>query len=351
MLFQYGRRCMMKISKRHLFFLAIVVIISSFLATYQLPYYIYKPGRADALEPMVEVVGGYESEGDMHLVTVSGGQATPIQYVWAKLLPHHDILPLEQVRPEGVTEDEYMHAQLQLMESSQQASLVVAYEAADAHIVIEYDGVYVVAVIDDMPAEGILEVGDQITKVDDKDVNTAEDLINYVENKQAGEIIRLDIIREDDILTKNIPLEAFTEQEDKVGIGVQLITNRSVEVDPEVRFSSGNIGGPSAGLMFALKIYDQLTKEDLTKGYEIAGTGEVDYEGNVIRIGGVDKKVIAAHKEGCDIFFVPHEHGAADSNYEVAKKTAEEINTSMKIVPVDTFAEALEYLQNLDEKK
>ena len=342
---------MMKISKRHIFFLVIVVIISSFLATYQLPFYIYKPGRADALEPMVEVVGGYESEGDMHLVTVSGGQATPIQYLWAKILPHHDILPLEQVRPKGVTDEEYMHAQLQLMESSQQASLVVAYEAANADITIEYDGVFVVAVIDEMPADGILEVGDLITAINGRNVKTAEDLISYVETKQAGDMISLEVVREEETLTEQIRLETFTEQQDKVGIGVQLVTDRSVEVNPEVNFSSGNIGGPSAGLMFALKIYDQLTEEDLTKGYHIAGTGEVDYEGQVIRIGGIDKKVIAADREGCDIFFAPNENGAPDSNYEVAKKTAEEISTSMQIVPVDTFDEALTYLQNLEEKK
>src|SRR5690625_2196763 len=125
---------MMKISKRHIFFLVIVVIISSFLATYQLPFYIYKPGRADALEPMVEVVGGYDSEGDMHLVTVSGGQATPIQYLWAKILSHHEVLPIEEASPEGITEEDYMHIQLRMMESSQEASKVVAYEAAVADI-------------------------------------------------------------------------------------------------------------------------------------------------------------------------------------------------------------------------
>src|SRR5690625_3309503 len=103
--------------------------------------------------------------------------------------------------------------------------------------------------------------------------------------------------------------------------------------------------------MFSLEIYDQLTKQDLTHGYEIGGTGEVDYNGNVIRIGGIDKKVIAADKEGCDIFFAPNEGGAKDSNYSVAKNTAEEIGTDMKIVPVDTFKDAFEYLQGLNKSE
>src|SRR5699024_6496861 len=103
--------------------------------------------------------------------------------------------------------------------------------------------------------------------------------------------------------------------------------------------------------MVALEICDQLTAEDLSKGYEMGGMGEIDYDGNVLRIGGNDKKVIAADKEGCDIFFAPNENGAKDSNYTVEKKTAEEIGTDMDIVPVDTFADALDYNQQLEPKK
>ncbi|HLS20158.1 MAG TPA: SepM family pheromone-processing serine protease [Bacillota bacterium] len=341
----------MQISRRHLYILSIVIVISTLLSTFKMPYYIYKPGRADALDPMVEIDGSYNSVGDMHLVTVSGIQATPVQYAWAKVYPHHDVVPLEQVRPEGVSDEDYRHAQLQLMESSQQAAMVVAYEAAGANITIDYEGVFVVSVIDNMPAQGHLEIGDLIVSVDGQKMEASEDIINYVTTKDANETVELEIIREDEPLTKTLTLKPFADHPDKVGIGVQLVTDRKVSVDPEVRFSSGNIGGPSAGLMFSLKIYDLLTEDDLTKGYEIAGTGEVDYEGNVLRVGGVDKKVIAANKAGCDIFFVPFEGGAAHSNFELAKATAEKINASMEIVPVDTFTEAVEYLQQLPEKQ
>ena len=336
----------MKFTKRHLITLFVVVVIAFFLATYKLPYYIYKPGGADALAPIVKVEDGYESKGDMHLVTVGGLQATPIQFVWAKLHKHQEIVPLSDVRPEGVTEEDYLHAQLQMMENSQEKSTVVAYEAANADISITFDGVYVVNVIEDMPADGILEMGDLITGIDGEDVNEADDLIDYVEGMDDGDTVSVTFKRDEETLTKDVTLEAFEEEDDKVGVGIQLVTDRDVDIDPEVTFSSGNIGGPSAGLMLSLKIYDQLTEEDLTKGYQIAGTGEIDYEGNVYRIGGIDKKIIAADREGCNIFFAPNENGAEGSNYEVAKQTAEEIDSDMKVIPVDTFDDALDYIEN-----
>ncbi|SDQ63381.1 PDZ domain-containing protein [Virgibacillus subterraneus] len=340
----------MNFTKKHIIYLIVVIAIAFFLSTYQLPYYVYKPGGADALNPIVNVEGGYDSKGDMHLVTVRGGQATPVQYLWAKVLPNHEIYPLSEVRPEGVSENEYFHAQLQMMESSQEASTVVAYKAADEDITINYEGVYVVAVVNGMPADGKLESGDRITEIDGNEIKESKDLINYVENKQAGDTINLEVERGEKQLTKEVQLERFKEADNKVGIGIRLVTDRSVKVDPKVNFSSGSIGGPSAGLMFSLEIYDQLTENDLTKGNQIAGTGEVDYNGNVLRIGGIDKKVIAADQEDCDIFFAPNDNGAEGSNYEVAKKTAEEIDTDMKIVPVDTFEDALNYLQNIESE-
>lgn len=341
----------MRFSKKHIIYLVVIVVLAYFLSAYKLPYYIYKPGGADALNPIVEVDDGYRSEGDMHLVTVSGLQATPIQYVWAKVLSYNEILPIDQVFPEGISQDDYMHAQLQVMESSQEAATVVAYEAADKDITIDYKGVYVVSVVEGMPADGKLKAGDRIIGIDGNEIKEADDLIDYIDKKQANDTVALDVVREEKERTEEITLEAFSDQEDKIGMGIQLVTDRSVSVNPEVHFSSGSIGGPSAGLMFSLEIYDQLTEKDLTGGYQIAGTGEVDYSGNVLRIGGIDKKIVAADKEGCDIFFAPNENGAEDSNYQLAKKTAEDIGTDMKVIPVDTFDDAIDYLQNMEQKQ
>jgi Lon-like protease len=147
--------------------------------------------------------------------------------------------------------------------------------------------------------------------------------------------------------TVQLALKPFPENPKRVGIGISLVTDSEIVTNPSVEIKSEEIGGPSAGLMFSLEIYDQLVEEDITKGYTIAGTGTINEKGEVGPIGGISQKIIAADKAGADIFFAPNEKGAKDSNYQEALKTAKDIGTKMKIVPVDTFDDALRYLQTL----
>jgi len=338
-------------SRRNLLIFAIAIVIAVFLSVYKLPYYIHKPGSADPLDPIVHVDGGYESSGEMHLMTVRSSVATPIQYIFAQFLPYHDIIPIEDVRPEGVTEEEYRLLQLQMMEDSQLSSKVVAYTAAGAEVEFSYNGVYAVAVVEGMPAEGHIEVGDQIVAIDNQEVNQSSEMIDIVEKKEVGEDVHILLNRDGEEVETVIQVDILDEESGRVGVGVQLVEDQDVTVHPDVEFSSGNIGGPSAGLMFALEMYDQLTEEDLTRGYSIAGTGKVNVDGKILPIGGIDKKVVAADREGCEIFFAPNEEGSPTSNYALAKETAEDIQTDMKIIPVDSFEEALEYLQDLDIKE
>ncbi|MCK9906873.1 hypothetical protein MXD63_43635, partial [Frankia sp. Cpl3] len=95
------------------------------------------------------------------------------------------------------------------------------------------------------------------------------------------------------------------------------------------------IGGPSAGLMFTLEIYDQLNTElDVTRGYRVAGTGTISADGTVGRIGGINHKIVAADKAGAEIFFAPDDAEGEISNYQEAMATAKRIGTKMRVVPV-----------------
>ena len=125
----------------------------------------------------------------------------------------------------------------------------------------------------------------------------------------------------------------------------------------DVTFDTSGVGGPSAGLMFTLDIYDQVNNEDLRKGRKIAGTGTIESDGSVGEIGGAALKVVAAAKAGADIFFVPKnpvdeetlkKDPDAKTNYEEAVAAAKDLDTDMKIVPVTTVQEAIDYLRNND---
>lgn len=330
--------------------MTIVLIVLMLVGTFlPLPYYIYRPGTADPLNEVVAVSNrdNQSDTGDFHLVTVRGGQATPIQLLLAQFSDYQDVYELEDVFPEGYDRDDYMTEQLLVMENSQQAATLVAYELAGVDYTVNYEGVYVVNVLDEMPAADVLEMGDKILEVNGEKITDANHLITMVDGYDKGDRLTFTVKRGDETFDLTIELVPFPDQPEEFGIGIQLVTNREVSLSREVEFFSGDIGGPSAGLVLTLELYDQLTAGDLTHGKKIAGTGEVDYDGNVGRIGGVDKKVVAADEEGCEIFFVPNENGREDSNYQIAKQTKEAIGSDMVIVPVDTVSDALKYLNNL----
>ncbi|QHS22148.1 PDZ domain-containing protein [Virgibacillus sp. MSP4-1] len=338
----------MKNRSTQLAVMAIVLIIVIFLTTYQLPSYVYQPGNASELDPMVTVEEGYKSGGDMHLVTVRGGQATPVYYLWSMMQPYHDIHPLDEIRPEGISQEEYNHIQMEYMDSSQNQAIALAFQKAGLEVSYENEGVYVSYVEDDMPAGKVFKAGDKIISIDGKKVEHSEESVEYVTNKEEGERVDIVLQRNGEKMKEQVELAPFPDQPDKVGMGVGLVTKRSIITDPEVKINSRKIGGPSAGLMFTLEIFDQLTEKDYTKGKQVCGTGTINRDGKVGSIGGIDQKVVASDNDGCDIFFAPNEGGKKNSNYEVAARTAKEIESSMKVVPVDTFEDAVNYLENVE---
>src|SRR5690625_7929644 len=144
----------MKYSKKALISFGAIIIIMIIAVTYELPYYIYKPGSADSLDNMIEIEDGYQATGEMHLVTVSGGQATPLEFLKAKFSDFQEVVPLKEVRPEGISDEEYMEYQLHLMDTSQHASIAVAYEAAGKEVNLTDTRVYAVQVGERRSAEG-----------------------------------------------------------------------------------------------------------------------------------------------------------------------------------------------------
>ncbi|WP_349410393.1 SepM family pheromone-processing serine protease [Pseudalkalibacillus sp. SCS-8] len=330
-----------------------VVLLAVLIAFLPLPYYHTQPGDAKLLSPIIQVEDGNKAEGSFMLTTVLVGKANAAEFLWAKLREYHEVFPEDHVKGSDETEEEYETRQLQLMQSSQHAATIVAYKEADKNIEITNKGVFITGVISGMPAADHLEVGDLITALNGKEIKTAEELVKRLKAFDEGDEVELTVKRNDGVENVKIKLKTFPERlvnkgdEERAGIGITYpVTFTEIKTDPKLKIDTAQIGGPSAGLMFTLEIYNQLTEVDWTKGYNIAGTGTMNEKAEVGPIGGIKQKVVAADNAGAEVFFAPEGAG----NYKNAKEAAEDIGTEMEIVPVKTFKDALDYLKNLKEK-
>jgi Lon-like protease len=325
------------------------LIVFALISFYPLPYYITSPGDARALDPIIQVDGADDDEGIFMLTTVSVGQANIPQYIWAKWSDYKEIIPAEHIRSKDETDEEYNARQLQMMEDSQHAATVVAYQEAGKKVDIEYHGVYVTGIISGMPAEKKLKVGDKIVAVDGIPVMSTKKLLETLSPKSVGDEVAITFLRGNKkqsvhLTMGRFPKEFLQESGPKAGLGITSpVTDVSISTEPSIKIETSQIGGPSAGLMFTLEILDQLLDQDLTHGMKIAGTGTMDLDKKVGPIGGIQQKIVAADEAGAALFFAP----VAGNNYKDAVKAQKDIGSKMKIVPVNTLDDALKYLEQL----
>lgn len=342
-----------------LFIISMLAVI--FLCFYRLDYYIMKPGSAYDVGEFVKVENGdVDDEGTINLTTVSMSKATPLTFLIAKFREHQDIMRMDEVHQKEEDEREYNVRQMTLMKDSQFNAILVAYKKAGLPYTVNDSGIIVLNVLSGGASDGILQPGDKIVEIDGKIIKKPEDLAHALETKKENDAVQLVVQRDEKLLDCSVTLKEIPDSDGKVGLGITYSENVSIRTEPIVKINSEDIGGPSAGLMFTLEILNQLLDEDITKGYRVAGTGVINEDGTIGRIGGIDKKVIAADKAGMEIFFAPDDEISEEakkknpeiaSNYEEAVKTAKKINTDMKIVPVKTIDDALNYLESLPEKE
>lgn len=352
-------------------------ILAAFILSYilfwlPLPYVVLQPGIAENLDGLVKSEQQGNDEGDFYLTTIrmSYPQANLAAVVKAMFAKYAIIADKDEIY-EGETEQGYTRRQEYIMLNSQSNALQAAYRHADIKYVIETSGVVVMRVIENSNSEGVLRSGDRIVKIDGKDIQTRDQLMTYIADQSVGDSLQITFQRnQTGTLTESIELtdlakispveqETSESQTPKPGLGVTLIELKKIRTDlpqQQVEISANEIGGPSAGLMFALEIYNRLVEQDIAKGYKIAGTGTITANGEVGVIGGIDFKVVAADRIGADLFFAPKDYEFKESGREpilnatLAQKQAEELDTKMKIVPVGTLQEALDFLEALPPK-
>ncbi len=313
------------------------------------PYFVLRPGSAVPVLQFVDVEGAdFRERGEFLLTTVSVREGNALEYLLAWMVPGSKLVPREEMLDPGENPDMYRRRQQEWMTLSQQNAILAAFRYAGRSAEEILLGVKVIRTLSGMPAEGKLMSGDRIVAVDGQPTRSVSQLLRKLREKRKGESVRITLWRQGKKLEKTLPLVPFSQAKGgQVGIGIVPMTERRIRTDPPVQIRADHIGGPSAGLMFALEILNQLTSEDLTRGLKIAGTGTLTAEGEVGQIGGVEQKVAAADREGADLFFVPADVHPGDSNQSRAEAAARAIGSRMKIVPVRTLNEAVHHLERL----
>ena len=326
------------------FFIAVVAIVVGL--SWPTNYYLEMPGEAFQVSQFIR--SGKKAPNNYYLVTVSETQrpASVLRYLLSYTRKYETRISREDLLGDA-TSSQYEELQNWYMETSQQNAIYYAAKKAGLKPKLNYEGVYVMQVQKHSSFKKKLQIGDTVLGANGHRFKSTEEMLSYFQKKKIGSKVKINVLRNKKPLTFSGKI-VKVEGTNKPGIGIQLVEHVKVTTKPELKIDAGAIGGPSAGLMFTLTSYETFTQQDLAKGHKIAGTGTISPKGKVGAIGGVDKKVVAADRAGAEVFFAPTDTSQlekADSNYQVAKRTAKQIKTKMKIVPVATFEDALHYLQ------
>ena len=326
--------------------IVMIVVLGLASSMLTLPYYAIAPGSARQVNDLIVAPEGrnFPPEGEVLLATVSLRRVTPFDALQGWLDRDIDVVPEEEIL--GTTEPKDLHrVNVELMDDSKQVATVVALRKAGFTVGEHGEGALVANVNEGSPAEGRLEAGEVITAVDGHPMALSGDVIAILKPHRPGDVVRLEVSRGDasprrteDVKLGSAPADRTSCRADGPAdglpcLGVSLRTKgRRFDLPFQVDIDSGNIGGPSAGLAFALGVIDAITPGELTGGRRVAATGTIDLDENVGPVGGVFQKTAAVKSQDAEIFLVPPQE------YDDAVKRA---GDDMKIVRVATLDDAL----------
>jgi PDZ domain-containing protein len=259
--------------------------------------------NADEKKPLIVVSGHktYPTKGSLDLLTVSEiGNPDQLpnwgEVIQAWFSPSKAVIPVSVAYPPGQDVQEQNAENAQLMTDSQKDAVAAALNQLGYHFTQRV----VVKQIAQGPAKGILQVGDEILTVNGVEVKSVQSLRDELKKNGAGKPASLEIERDGAKKTVSVSPEE-TSGAVVIGIGAQM----DYRFPFEVKIQLDNVGGPSAGQMFALGIMDKLTPESLNGGARVAGTGTIDNEGDIGAIGGIRQKMYAARAAGATVFLAP----------------------------------------------
>jgi PDZ domain-containing protein len=298
--------------------------------------FLLAPDRAKPLADRVTVEGAKPvGKGDVFYVDVFVRRMTWLE----RLLPFTrpdgaSVIPAETLLPQGTTEEERDRENAEDMRLSKIIASAVALRALGYDVTAKPEGARVAEIRPGSPSDGVLEVGDVIVAVDGQPVRTLQDLSDEIGRRQPGDSVQLRVRRDEETIDVDV---ATIESEERPGhpiVGIIVTQEADVELPLDVEIDLGRVGGPSAGLPFALEIARQLGR-DITHGCIVAATGELAIDGTVLPVGGVKQKTIGARRSDVDVLVVPRGENARD-----ARENAD----GVLVIPVDSYQQALRKL-------
>jgi Lon-like protease len=306
--------------------------------------YLLVPNEAQALAPKVKVEGERDASdtGGILYVDLTQRRATWLERFLPFLRPDGSTLvPRHAVVPPGSSFAERREDAHAEMLRSKRVAAAVALRQAGLAVVAKPEGALVEFVAPDVPAAKQLEEQDVIVAADGESVRTPGDLRRIVGRRAPGKPVRLRIRRGGRLRELTVRTVQDPSEERRAIIGIRVAQEAQIKLPLRVDIELGDVGGPSAGLAFALDILEELGK-DVDRGYEVAATGELELDGSVRPIGGVKQKTFGVRRARADVFIVP-----AGDNAQVARRYA----GNLRVIAVESFQQALRQLATLPPKR
>ena len=315
---------------------AVVVLLTSSSNEYLLV-----PDKAHPLANLVHVPGAKPDDmrGGIYYVDVLERKASLLERLFPGLRNGATLVQHDELTPPGVTDRQRLEADRLDMRLSQQVATAVALRALGYDVRIKENGVRVALVYGQTHATGKLRPDDVIVAADHKRVRSF-DLHEILARHKVGDVVPLTFVRNGTTRTVNITTSADPFDDTRAVIGFQPQPALDLHVPLQIKFDLGDVGGPSAGLAFALQILEERGR-DVDHGYKVAATGVIGPDGSIGPIGGVKQKVIGARQAHVDVFLLP-----AGDNFREARKYAH----GLRIIAVKTFQQALRALATLPAK-
>jgi Lon-like protease len=290
-----------------------LAVLTAITVLLPVPYVRMSPG------PAVDILGGsgsdavmqitghrtYPTSGRLDLTTVSAtapdDRLSALSMLSGWLDPKVAVLPRTYIYPESIPASQIEEQDAEQMSGSQNAAIVAGLSLAKVPGVKRAQ---VTAVVDGSPADGELEPADFVLAVDGKAVAGQDDLRAAIRAHPPGDTIRLTIKRDGRTIRIPVVTRAAADDATKSQVGIDVGLGFDTDVEVEVRLPI-DIGGPSAGMMFALSLYDKVTPGELAGGRTVAGTGTIEADGTVGAIIGIQQKMYGAREGGASVFLAP----------------------------------------------